>query len=1438
MRKHRLVMVFMTLLIIASLAWTIGPVAAEPGQGSNFDVHGNGKMTQAERKAAAARFRADIEAALAEGTDVYAEMMDPYGLPHYFGPYANWAYSPLPMGPVVEIILESGGSGYTSPEILIEDLYGTGAGATATTTVVDGVVTEITLGSGGSNYTAPVVYIVDDTGTGAFAYAAIGGELTGGIRKFVDRLPDIPVAVPDKTAYPPGGKGYTSTPTITITDPTGTGAVASATVDLTAGTVTAVTVDNPGSGYSANPVITFTGGGATSQAIGVAEVDPVTGQITAIMLTGADYYEIELGQFTQKMHSDLPPTTLRGYRQINTTTEASNFHYMGPTIVAERNRPIRIKFVNSLPTGSDGDLFIPVDTTVMGAGMGPLDVPGMPGMKEMYTQNRATVHLHGGYVPWISDGTPHQWITPAGETTQYPKGVSVVNVPDMPDPGDGAMTLYYNNQQSARLMFYHDHSYGITRLNVYVGEAAPYLVTDEVEQDLINGTNNSGVNPGLLKLLPDLGTPLVIQDRTFVDASTIAWQDPTWAWGTGMVDPDTGMRMPNTGDLWYPHVYMPVQNPWSESGWNTFGRWQYGPWFWPPTTDITHPPIPNPYYQPDPSLPDYAPWEPPYMPDLPNPSMAMEAFMDTPIVNGMAYPYIEVDPTVCRFRILNAADDRFFNLQLYQAYDPLTDTVGTGTEVKMVPASICDGLPPGWPTDGREGGVPDPATRGPAFIQIGTEGGFLPAPVVLPNQPIVWNADPTMFNVGNVSGGTLIVGTAERADVLVDFSAFAGKTLILYNDAPAPWPALDPLYDYYTGHPDLTGNGGAPPTQPGYGPNTRTIMQIKVKAGTDSSAPVDYYDPDYVGDLMSVFAKTDGKRGVFEVSQDPIIIPQAAYDSAYNESFPADPTSAYVQQYDQTKTFTPIGSTAPVTLPIEPKAIQDEMGEAYDTEYGRMSGFLGLEVVPPVAGNQNFVLLPYASPPVEIVRASVWGQQIGSLDDGTQIWRITHNGVDTHTIHVHLFNAQLINRVAWDGILLPPDPNELGWKETFRVNPLEHTIIALRPTVPTVPFQVPNSIRLIDPTMPEGTILYQADRFGGFAPNGEPVTIVNRYVNFGWEYVYHCHILAHEEMDMMHGMAFVVPPEAPSNLVATKKGSSVTLTWQDNSINETSFTIQRATDPTFTTGLTVFTVGSDVNTYVDSSIKNNLTYFYRVFATNLVGDTTDYSDPNVNEGAAFPTMAATSGYSNEVIVGQVPAQSPAAPSNLTSTVQAGPQVYLTWTDNANNETGFVIERATGDGDPATLSFAMIAVVDPRNGTGSMSYADATVMPGNAYTYRVKALNGAGASAYSNLASSTIPLPPAKPSNATVTAARVGGGPNDRLTLLWADVANEDGYVIQIATNASFTAGLVETTVGANVTTFTSGNVPRNTQYYVRVRAFNLGGTSPWANATPWPITTP
>lgn len=1123
--------------------------------------------------------------------------------PHFFGPWPNWANSPLPSGAVTNITLVSGGSRYSSPTVTIWNMYDNlGTGAIANATVTNGVITAITLNTGGSGYDSPQVAITDPTGTGATATATIGGTLAGGLRKFVDSLP--------------------------LLGPSG--------------------ANNLG------------------QYLPVAVADTTT-------FPGCDYYEIALVRHTEKMHSDLPATLLNVYVQLETPanynvsnhialtnpdgtpvlkadgTQAiavDNPHYLGPIIVSQRDVPVRIKFDNLLPTGMGGNLFIPVDTTVMGAGMGPLDMPGMPGMKENYTQNRATLHLHGGNTPWISDGTPHQWTTPANETTQYPKGVSVEYVPDMwfvngsilsntvgqvtppvagatNNPGNGSLTFYYTNQQSARLMFYHDHAYGITRLNVYAGEAAGYVLTDQVEQDLIAGTDVSGVNPNHLQVLPDVGIPLVIQDKTFVDATTIGYQDPLWQWGA---TPGTA----HTGDLWFPHVYIPNQNAGAIDGSNAFGRWDYGPWFYPPTNDIPYGPVANPYYDPI-----NAPWEPKLNPGVPATSMVMESFDDTPVINGVAYPYLNVEPRTYRFRILGVGNDRTLNLQLYQADPNVTSWDGrTNTEVKMVPAVPTAGFPDTWPTDGRPGGAPDPTTVGPSFIQIGTEGGFLPAPTVLPNQPVTFNLNPKTFNYGNVLDKTLALGPAERADVLIDFSQFAGKTIILYNDGPAAWPAADPRNDYFTGCPDNTFMGGAPTTMVGYGPNTRTILQFRVN-NTTPAAPYN------LTALESVFAKTATKPSVFETSVDPIIAPQAGHDTAYNGSFPAD---NFVRIGDAAYTFKTIANTT-LTVPFQEKAIHDEMSAVYD-DFGRASGMLGLEMPNVGPQQQGFLLYPYVSPITDII-TDCTASPIGPVaNDGTQIWRITHNGIDTHAIHFHLFNVQLINRLGWDNMILPPDPNELGWKETVRVNPLEQTIVALRPIAPTLPFDIPNSVRLIDPTMPEGVTL--AGPPGGFSdPSAEPVTVTNHYVNYGWEYVWHCHILGHEEMDMMHGVGFGVPPRAPSGLTATVLinggNESAQLNWLDNSLSETNFTVQRASDANFTTNLVNFVVGMNVVTYTDLTLPQNQMNYYRVIANNVIGDTTVYPSPAIG----FPTVTENSTPSSVAVL------SPQSPIITTNALPPG-----------------------------------------------------------------------------------------------------------------------------------------------------------------------------------------
>ena len=1390
-------------------------------------------------------------------------------------------------GGVDDLVLVDGGSGYQNQPIIEFSLPDLADGTQATGTAVmdaTGAVSSVAIVDAGSGYlTAPTVRVLDgnaDNPTGAVVRATIG----------VSR---IDVVDP--------GAGFVTAPEVVISDSqggTGFDATATATV-ASAGAVSDIAITVPGKGYLTPGLKKFVdtlpglGKGAANNLgnyIPVAVPDTTT-------YPGTDYYEIGVVQYRQKFHSSLPATLLRGYVQLSTAVvpgdhvalENANLdpsapgtpvtlpdgsqvygvdtpHYLGPTIVATKNRPVRILFRNLLPTGSGGDLFLPVDTTLMGAGSGPgkdgQEVPGsmmldpitkvpmdmaqdqksvLDGVRNpmcgnspkpagCYSENRAELHLHGGITPWISDGTPHQWVTPGLESTIYPKGVSVSNVPDMADPGPGAETFFYTNQQSARLMFYHDHAWGITRLNVYAGEAAGYLITDDTEQRLF-GAGGQFSDLGL-------GTPLVVQDKTFVPSDDqMAKVDPTW----------NKVRWGGEGSLWVPHVYMPAQNPGDPGGMSSFGRWMYGPWFWPPAKNTKYGPIPNPYYksQPgtgpmgvdcDPNVQSFC--EPQEIPGTPNITVGMEAFNDTPVVNGTAYPTTTVDPKSYRFRILNAANDRFWNLQWYVA-DP---TTGTLSEVALKPSELAAAQ-----TDPVVFPTPDTTKSpvGPNWIQIGTEGGFLPTPVVVPNQPTTWITDPTRFDVGNVDQHSLLLAPAERADVIVDFSQYRGKTLILYNDAPAAFPARVPGYDYYTGDPDMT-PAGAPTTLPGYGPNTRTVMQVKVSSATPQAA---FDKPnttnDRMGQLMAAFAHHGDGSGVFESGQHAPIVGQAAYNTALGTSFvasgwcnsPTSPTAkcdgfARIQEqggnhfkFDTVDTaamasttvapasagvvassfdgravspntlavatttvgfgdsgkltvetdvgtanftytglvtdkaangavtgvrFTGVtfvsgigslvaggfvhGPQGQLALPFEPKGIHDEMNSATFDEFGRMTANLGLEAPGATPLTQNIILYPYTNPATELLNAdglpsSLHVTPISSAADGTQIWKITHNGVDTHPIHFHLFDVQVINRVTWDNIIMPPEPTELGWKDTVRVSPLEDTIVAVRPIIPTLPFAIPDSRRPLNPMMPLGARGDQAGPNGSQAgfnntdANGNPIDpIVNRIENFLWEYVFHCHILSHEEMDMMRPVNVRVSWLAPVQPALSQgTGDGVVLQWTDGTPvgtitkpsgaveldlehvdmkrSEIGFKVERAPVPAVGEPAVFEPIGTalaNATTYTDLTGEPGQSYLYRVSAWN--------------EQA---TVA-----SNEITV----LAPPRAPSGLAATVVAGPSVTLTWTPpNDATVTDIVVDSTDPDGVSTSVTL-------PRTAAGlPATWTDSGVAFGD-HTYRVHAVSPAGPSA--------------------------------------------------------------------------------------------------------------
>jgi spore coat protein A len=169
--------------------------------------------------------------------------------------------------------------------------------------------------------------------------------------------------------------------------------------------------------------------------------------------------EIEMLQFQQKAHRDLPPTTVWGY----------NGSWPGPTIEAQSGRTLNINWVSKLPITH----LLPIDHSIHGA-------------ESTIPQVRNVAHLHGACTLPDDDGYPEAWFTAHGE--HGPKF--------NPHPSS------YPNCQPSTTLWYHDHALGITRLNVYAGLAGFYLIRDEAEKAL-------NLPEGEFEI------PLMLQDRLF-----------------------------------------------------------------------------------------------------------------------------------------------------------------------------------------------------------------------------------------------------------------------------------------------------------------------------------------------------------------------------------------------------------------------------------------------------------------------------------------------------------------------------------------------------------------------------------------------------------------------------------------------------------------------------------------------------------------------------------------------------------------------------------------------------------------------------------------------------------------------------------------------------------------------------------------------------------
>jgi FtsP/CotA-like multicopper oxidase with cupredoxin domain len=454
-------------------------------------------------------------------------------------------------------------------------------------------------------------------------------------------------------------------------------------------------------------------------------IPPVMPRAATIRLPGgkpADYYEISVKQISQQiLPAGLPATTVWGYGAVKSANKRGLLIHHAPSLTIESkwNRPVRVKWINAL-VDANGDYLphlLPVDPTLhwanpSGGEDGRDERPDFSGRTYVplaaftdpatqYTRYTGPVplvtHLHGAVgVGDESDGYAEAWFlpkannVPAGYATEgtwysFFKGKAATSYSATWGPGF-AVFQYPNNQRESTL-WYHDHTLGMTRLNVYAGPAGFFLVRGGPQGDKAILDSRSGataVLPGPAPMEGDkfppnktyFEIPIAIQDRAFNE----------------------------DGSLFYPDSREFFDGATSE----------------------------NPGFIPDTDLSPI--WNP-------------EFFGNTIMVNGNTWPFQVVEQRRYRLRFLNGCQARFLILDFADI---------PGVEV--------------W--------------------AIGNEGGFLAAP----------------DNLTADHENELLMGLAERADLIVDFTNVPLGKYVLRNVGPdEPFGGGEPPGDFDAADPTTTG---------------------------------------------------------------------------------------------------------------------------------------------------------------------------------------------------------------------------------------------------------------------------------------------------------------------------------------------------------------------------------------------------------------------------------------------------------------------------------------------------------------------------------------------------------------------------------------------------------------------------------------------------------
>jgi FtsP/CotA-like multicopper oxidase with cupredoxin domain len=689
----------------------------------------------------------------------------------------------------------------------------------------------------------------------------------------------------------------------------------------------------------------------------------------------------------------------------------SQFNYPAYTFETMSNTSVEVRWINDLvdpDTGNALQHLLPVDQTLHWANPkedlcrdGTFRTDCATDNPALYTGAVPIVtHVHGAHVDPDSDGYPEAWWLPAaldvdctGATAttadDYKCSGSIYTTADAGNVGNSGYADYsYRQDQPATTLWYHDHSLGMTRLNVYAGPAGFWLVRGgqydggtntltatpavlpgpaPVTGDTVLELNAPGVADAADKRSGIREIPVVIQDRSFYDDGSLFYPDNR-AFFEGLNDPNNPNQFPGA-----------------------------------PVLDIP--------YVGDPDLEsDIAPtWNP-------------EAFFNVMVVNGVAWPKLEVAPALYRLRLLNGCNSRFLNLAMFKMHKKKADMV-TGKEVP--------------------------------FYQIGAEQGFLQNVVeVLTGKATVLAGDGTLpvdRTPGAFKDQALLMGLAERADVIVDFRGFKnGDRIRMVNTAPdAP----------FGGFPDV-------PADPA---TTGQVMEFVVNTALLGASPTDPGGLTPATDPWSLQLNAEATLGAPSVTRQVSLNEGESealcvnVDAAGNvvTAFNADGTQTLPHSLDSlgTPCYDPVGM-AVVGFPMAPK--EALLGQVDLTDPAVPLG-IPYKWTANGVGSEHFVTN------AEGVNVSVWVTEnpaVGAVED----WEIYNFTADAHPIHQHLVRFNVIGRQAIPG-WLPVAPVVQPWE----TNVFKDTVIAYP---------------------------------------GE-ITTIRSHFDVAGLYVWHCHIVEHEDNEMM-----------------------------------------------------------------------------------------------------------------------------------------------------------------------------------------------------------------------------------------------------------------------------------------------------------------------------------